>query len=341
MNASTPESPGPFFDLLDTEDDEVMILSVLLDREEDGQLYLRHGSAVIAPPECGEGCVGRLGVAAGVQAERNMPRRGPSEIPPRGRRLGRRQNRSDLGRGTGLAHLPVAARAESTTEQRLPGANEFPEFMAPLSAPNSVIRIFPGTDNSASNFLASSVRPAQGTIWRSDERPELRIPLLLEHEGVNYGPDTQCLLGLHVPTDGSVLAAPPPGIFVGRLERRAWLGRMQGDGPQFQALIVVIGWSPSRFDLADLVVDLEQFIGGDLVNQLRMPLEDTDISARFGHPIASDATYITIPRTNGAIRSDGCGRTHDSSATTDCAPAGVITSFNPRMVACVRVLPRR
>jgi hypothetical protein len=85
--------------------------------------------------------------------------------------------------------------------------------------------------------------------------------------------------GILVPSVGVPQAVPPPfGLFVGRLERQAWLIELAGHGPAFEARHVYIGWDPDRVDLKDLVVELEQFVGDDLVSQLRAPLEDTVIS---------------------------------------------------------------
>jgi hypothetical protein len=117
---------------------------------------------------------------------------------------------------------------------------------------------------------------------------------MVEHDRAWYDP-VLCLLGILVPSEGVPQTVPPPfGLFVGRLERRAWLIELTGDGPAFEALNVHIGWDPDRIDLTDLVVDLEQFIDGELVSQLHAPLEDTEMSdgvRRAGACVTSLPTF--------------------------------------------------
>jgi hypothetical protein len=291
-------SPGAFFDVLEAEDEEAMVLSVILDREQDGRLFLRHGAAVVVPPECAQ-------MAWGVwRAEQTRTRRGlcPGNAPAAfvhdgGDWLaGRAILSMEHARGW-LTALPRVARSSSSSEQVLPAVNDLPAFIASVREPQSLIRIFPGTDTAASNYLSSAVRPALGTIWTAGNRAARLIPASLSHEGIPYLPLTLCLLGINVPTDAVPQAgAPPFGLFVGRLERRAWLTEMHGDGPEFQSLKVQIGWDPQRIDLADLVVDLEQFISGDLVNHLGVSLEDTEMSDSVRDAGLCETTIPTLGR---------------------------------------------
>lgn len=263
--------------MLEVEDEEVMIVTLLADRAGDGRLILRHGTAVFAPSECGEMS---WGVWSSDQARKVMalcPDSAPSTFLHDGGTWVAARAVLTLGRACQwLTRLTHGATAEAPV--RWPAADGLPAFEAQLQEPTSLIRMFPGTDTPAGSFLASAKRPAMGTVWMGEERPALLVPSMVDHDETWYALPL-CLLGMLVPSEGVPHAVPPPfGLFVGRLERRAWLSDLAGDGPAFEALQVHIGWDPARIDLTDLVVDLEQLVNGELVNQLRAPLEDTAIS---------------------------------------------------------------
>ncbi len=304
-NNTPPASPGPFFDVLEVEDDEVMIVTLLADREDSGKLLLRHGTAVFAPKQCGEMS---WGVWTSHQTRRPIglcPDTAPATfIHDDGRWVAARTVLSVARAREWLAVLQESANQGHIC--RWPAADGLPGFEAQLREPASVVRLLPGTDTRNSSFLVAAKRPAMGTVWLSPHRETLLLPNMIEHDGSWYTPSL-CLLGILVPSEGVPQAVSPPfGLFVGRLERRAWLSDLTGDGPAFDSLHVHIGWDPRRVDLTDLVVDLEQFIDGELVNQLRAPLEDTDIQdgvrqsgacstclPTFGRGTASEITLRT------------------------------------------------
>jgi len=68
---------------------------------------------------------------------------------------------------------------------------------------------------------------------------------------------------------------PARGLFVGRLERRAWLGQMRGDG-SFERLTVNVHWDASRIDPADLVLEHSQYRNQELASRSRLPFEDCE-----------------------------------------------------------------
>jgi hypothetical protein len=69
MSHHPPPSPGSFFDALEVEGDEVMIATLLVDRQDDGRTILRHGTVLFAPAECGQVS---WGVWASRQARKAM-----------------------------------------------------------------------------------------------------------------------------------------------------------------------------------------------------------------------------------------------------------------------------
>jgi hypothetical protein len=304
-----PRASAPFIDALEPEPDESLILTVLLDRDGSGALSLRHASAVIAPPDCAE-------VSWGVWRSRQTRRTVglcPNSSPARFliERDTRVAGRTTMTGADGAEWLVSVADAESAQDPRLPKAPGLPNFEGLLEAPSALVRVFPGTDQPSGLFLGSAARPALGTIWTVDDRRELVLPPMVQYADAGWLATGQCLLGMHVPIEGGFPSSPPFGMLVARLERRAWLTEVRGDGPDFEALLAHIGWDPSRIDLMDLVVDLEQFISGDLVAQVRIPIEDTagaDDLREAGSCAVSLPTYgpgvashVTLSTRDGAL----------------------------------------
>lgn len=323
-------SPGAFFDALEAEDSEVLIVSVLLDREEDGTAILRHGSAVIAPEECGRVAWGVWSTEETHKPMALCPGTAPASfIHDAGHWVAAR---AVLSLDTGRRWLARLTDAEASgTCVHWPASDGLPAFQARIQKPEALIRVLPGTDTAAGRYLASAKRPALGTIWRSDDRPELLVPTMVEYEGATYAPLTLCLLGLLVPTEGLPNAGPPPfGLFVGRLKRRAWLSDLEGDGPAFEAFHVYIGWDPARIDLSELVLDLEQFVGGELVNQLRAPLEDTIISDEVR---TAGACITSLPTMGRGVASRVSLTTQDGALLDRIGPHHLVESVNIRVVA--------
>lgn len=272
-----------------------MIITLLVDREDDERLILRHGTAVLAPPDCGGMSWGFWGSHQARKMMALCPEAAPAAFVHDGGTW--LAARAVLGLDRARQWLTVLSDGATVGGPvRWPAGDGLPAFEAQLRQPTSLIRILPGTDTPASSFLASAKRPAMGTVWTGAERPALLVPNMVDHGGSWYDP-VLCLLGMLVPSEGVPQAvAPPFGLFVGRLERRAWLSDLAGDGPAFEALQIYIGWDSGRIDLTDLVVDLEQFVDGELVNQLRAPLEDTRISDEVRQAGACVTSLPTVGR---------------------------------------------
>ena len=165
-------SPEAFFDALEAEDSEVLVVSVLLDCEEDGTAVLRYGSAVIAPEECGRVAWGVWSAEETHKLMALCPETAPASfIHDAGHWVAARAVLSLDGGREWLARL---TDAEATgTCIHWPTSDGLPAFRARVRKPDALIRVLPGTDTPAGCYLASAKRPALGTIWRSDDRPEL------------------------------------------------------------------------------------------------------------------------------------------------------------------------
>jgi hypothetical protein len=68
-------------------------------------------------------------------------------------------------------------------------------------------------------------------------------------------------------------APPVPGLYVGRLERRAWITDLRGE-PGSEQFQVGLGFDDARISLAELELDLEEFVDGDLIAARRLRLAD-------------------------------------------------------------------
>jgi hypothetical protein len=281
---------------LSPEQDEVAVFSVLLDRSPDGENVLRHGALLVAPTRCGEIAWGNWQREQGGADLGFCPEDAPAHFLYEAESwLAGRTVVSLDEAASWLRDVTAAAQqplAPGQVDQLIPGLGELPAFRAALRLPSAVSRIFGQTDVPAANFVASAVRPTRGFIWRSDERPDLLLPSQWELGRRSLIAPTLCVLGLNVPTDGVPQAASPPfGLLVGRLERRAWLGEIRGDG-KFDRLHVRLRWEPDRMDLADLALELEQQIDGEVVSRVRFPLEDL---ADIGQARGLGACSVPLP----------------------------------------------
>jgi hypothetical protein len=280
-----------------------MILSVLLDREDSGTVSLRHASALVVPQACADVSWGNWRSSETQRPLSLCPESSPSEFIIEDKRWV--AGRSTMSVDLGASWLAGVAEAAQAGDAHLPEPPGLPRFDAALRTPRVLVRVIPGTNQPAGLFLTSAARPGMGTVWPVDDRPDIVVPRVVRYrdDEMSLG---HCLLGMLVPTQGGPASHPPFGLFVGRLERRAWLTEMRGDGPQFESLLVNMGWDPARIDLADLVLDLEQYISGDLVAQLRVSIEDaagveevrdagrcTISLPTYGAGVASQVTLMT------------------------------------------------
>jgi hypothetical protein len=263
---------------LSPEPDEVAVLSVLLDRPAHDEPVLRHATLLIVPARCGQVAWGNWQTEQGRANLGFCPEGAPARFLHEaqqwtaGRTVvsledARRWMRDVAGAADGQPSL------HGELGSLVPELGELPPFRAALRLPAAMHRIFPGADTPSANFIASTARPCHGFIWRSEQRPGLLIPSEWELARKSVLVPTLCLLGINVPTDGVPQAASPPfGLLVGRMERRAWLAEIRGDG-KFDRLHVGLHWDPHRVDLADLAIELEQRLDGEVVSRARFPLE--------------------------------------------------------------------
>lgn len=68
-------------------------------------------------------------------------------------------------------------------------------------------------------------------------------------------------------------AVPVPGLYVGRLERRAWIADLRAE-PGSDLFRIGLGFDERRISLAELEIDLEEFADGELIAARRLRLGD-------------------------------------------------------------------
>lgn len=151
--------------------------------------------------------------------------------------------------------------------------------------PRSLMRILGHETSSASRLIASAGRPVVGWVHslgvNSGDEPLLaeRIdpPQEWEVDGIRLHGAALFLAGISsdVIAGPSVRIGPPllPGLFVGRMENRAWIARMQG-GTELQTFDIDIRSDPSQIAIWDLELDIEERDGDDLLSARRLRLGD-------------------------------------------------------------------
>lgn len=157
-----------------------------------------------------------------------------------------------------------------------PALDTVPAGRAQLASATAPIRVSTQSETAAGDLAVWLGRPVAGYHFRrSVEAPPRLPPDRWELDGsTHYSPATT-LLG--IAWFDSPDGADPSGLLVGRFERRAWLAgqKLHRDVELYD---VRIGFEPDRADLADLELEVEERVDGELVIAERLRLEDVDLS---------------------------------------------------------------
>jgi hypothetical protein len=159
---------------------------------------------------------------------------------------------------------------------RSPALGEIPEAVADLAPARAPIRICTHSESAAADLATHLARPVLGFHFPASKdaqwpAPEDRWSI----EGTllfNPAPDA---LGFSWFKDKR--GPLPSGLLLGRFERRAWLAGQRLD-PENDLYRVTIGIDPSRAELADLAIELEEAVGEELVLAEHLRLEDTALA---------------------------------------------------------------
>jgi hypothetical protein len=168
-----------------------------------------------------------------------------------------------------------------------------PSFRGELGVPVAPLRVSCHMDTPSSTFITSAVRPATGyvlpgrhgwsgeppSLWPSDsESPWINLPFTM---GIPLSLTKPC----------------PSGLFVGRLERTAWISSLRG-GECLETFDCSVGLDPDRVDISDLVFAIEEWVNGDLVHAQEVRLEDWDTSAVRGEK----AVVVRLPTLGAGVQ---------------------------------------
>jgi hypothetical protein len=115
------------------------------------------------------------------------------------------------------------------------------------------------------------------------------------------------MLGLPIASNALSAAAndpsakPRPGLYVGSLERRAWIvtGRRSKEDPEIY--LVQLGLDEERIDIADLELDVEEYLAGELVAARRIRLADLELPATSTTPGQLLQICVRLPSIGASV----------------------------------------
>ena len=185
---------------------------------------------------------------------------------------------------TSLPHEEVAAWLHGALQGTAPAGGSFPGARAALVAADAPFHVFPQTDGPLSNLIEGPRRPARGFFFPHAADDVVRgLPWQWRLPGDQLIPNAPVeLLGIFV-SDADCGGPAPAGLFVGRVERRAWLRTVRG-GADLETFEAHIALDPERIDVADLEIEFEERIKTEVVFNQRVRLEDVPIGKVRGKP---------------------------------------------------------
>ncbi|MDQ2740204.1 MAG: hypothetical protein M3Y35_16640 [Actinomycetota bacterium] len=161
----------------------------------------------------------------------------------------------------------------------------------------------PGSHLSLSRQLGSAAHDAGSAAHR-----RIPVPAGAPPEGASP-PETWNLAGYPVPSAplwllGLPISASPlfsrahdatsgpePGLYVGRLERRAWLHAIHVDSAAHDTYVIGVALEEDRVGLADLEIDLEEYLDGNMAAARRLRLGDTALPST---PLAAGSQLARV-----------------------------------------------
>ena len=250
---------------------ERVVVSALLAAHDDAWA-LSHASLILGPP-----AMGLLSWSDWARQERaHEASVDPAGLPPsvalhHDGLLAVRQNVT-LTQGARWLERTLADGANPTL-------GDVPAAKAKLRPSRAPALARPRNATPASRFVLRTARPVVGFLFRLDEAPAVEAP-------ERWPIDTQDvlthqLLGINVPTAaaGPHSQSAPPGVFLGRLSRRAWLAHVAYRREE-ELLHVWLRLESRRADPHELELEVQEHIEGDLADSRRLRLADLRLPAR-------------------------------------------------------------
>jgi hypothetical protein len=286
---------------LPADSDERVVVSVIADRGpgEDGW-RLRHATCLVAPAACAQ--TSWRGWAAAQSGEQEAFASG-GDLPATCRIEGDdwllARETPDLKRARAwLTEVNAAAGSHANFVSSELG--RIPALRAELTPPTAVVRAMQFGGAGCGNLVAGAVRPAVGVMWRGARQPlEVDLPPRVNVGASFAGWPSRDVAGIHLtPTGVAEQLQTPEGLFVGRLERRAWLIDQQGTREGDHKL-ARLRWDAAAVDPSGLVLQVEEFDDyGELVLSQRIALADHDLV-----DVSNDAPYeVRLPTLGHKLR---------------------------------------
>lgn len=277
---------------LEPESDEIAVLSAVLHASAAGERLCR-ASLLIAPRLAGEGSWRLWQEAHMVAGTGASEPNAPTYLAGSGDLLA---GRAVLSVDEACSWLDELTRAREAWP-----IGPIPRFTSELGPAVAPVRASAHLDTAASSFITQAVRPAIGFHFPGLAPDVEEVPLHWDAEGERLV-NAPLALGLSLGTD------TVGGLFLGRLERRAWMSRLRG-GERLETFDVSIGFDPARVALDDLTVVLEEWVDEELVHAQQLHLERLDIEHVRG------ATAVTVSFPTLGTRIKRSVRLYDRSGT--------------------------
>ena len=269
--------------------DERVVVSVIADPEPGGHGWrLRHATCLVVPAACAQ-----TSWRAWAAYQTDEPARGAAkaELPATfridgaGWLLAREVPELEDARSW-LAQV-FSVEAGSGGDVVIPELGSIPTLRAHLTAPSTVVRAMLLGPGGCGNLLSGAVRPAAGAIWRGARQAfAVELPRHLDvGESFTSWPSHD-LAGIHVtPAGVAEDLQTPEGLFVGRMERRAWLVDQRGTRAGDHKL-ARLGWDAAQVDASGLVLQVEEFDDdGELVLSQRVACADLNLPVASSTPV--------------------------------------------------------
>jgi hypothetical protein len=155
-----------------------------------------------------------------------------------------------------------------------------PAVQVQVRAAGGVTRTFPFLASPAGLLVGAVHRPTIGYFFQVEvDLAAADAPNTWEVDGYPVPSAPLWVLGLplaNLPLHSKPFdpdAPPVPGVYVGRVERRAWIAGLRA-APGADTYRIALGIDEQRINLADLEIDLEEFREGELISARRLRLGD-------------------------------------------------------------------
>jgi hypothetical protein len=261
---------------------ERVVLSAAYRRRDDGSFELRYGSLLLGP------------AAMAMVGWSDWQRRhlvSEAGLLPQGDPAVFVHDGGTWLAGRAVLTLPGARRwlANVLLDGVASHVGALPAAEARVAMPASPVLARYPNETTASRYVLNTVRSVHGYFFPASGDAGLELPQWwpADDPGVVVPPATP--LGIDLPTEGQTVPSTDPGLFVGRVSRTAWINsvRFAKDKDEFT---VGIWLEPKRADLHGLVLEVREYVQGELAFAARIPLADLYIPAR-----ARGKLWISLP----------------------------------------------